>query len=158
MSAVLGATHDGASNMKLDSYPTVVELDCGTHTAQLIITDLYGRKDKSARAARAAGGAAAQSAFEKVRDPGHALAVAMRSSPLKRDLLAATMKTSGADPKTVFLAPDHRWSYDYLEQKRLSEIFPFIKMIKLAEISDKASERNDFDQLRIDYEVRGVGP
>ena len=63
------------------------------------------------------------------------------------------MKEAGVKPKTVFLAPDHRWSYDYLEQTRLAEVFPYIKKIKLADVSDKAAERIDFDQQRIDYEV-----
>lgn len=73
----------------------------------------------------------------------------MRASPLKRDLQAAAMRDASVKPKTVFLAPDHRWSYDYLEQKRLAEVFPYIKMIKLEDISDKAIDRYEFDQLRI---------
>lgn len=158
MEKVQGATHDGAKNMKLDGFPTIMELDCGSHTAQLVLTDLYGPKNKSGKAADGSK-KVKMTPFEEVRDPGHNLAVCMRSSPLKRDLLEAVMmQEKAANPsfviKGIYLAPGHRWNYDYFEQERIIEVFSYIDKIDVNLISDKASEKIEFMELKTAFKVR----
>ena len=154
MGKVVCATHDGAANMKLDSYPSILEVDCCTHTGQLIIVDLYGPKKKTGLEANGAKKKVADmTPLEQVRDPGHNLNVSIRSSPLKRDLQAEVMKSDGVQPLMVYVSPNHRWNYDFLEQHRLNVVYPYISKIAMSDISDKAADRLEFMMLKEAYEV-----
>jgi len=95
---------------------------------------------------------ASMTPFEQVRDPGHVLAVSMRASPLKRDLLQQVQLRHNKPVRTVFLAPNHRWNYDYSEQVRLAEVYDSIKLIDPRDISDKVDEQLEFITMRNEYE------
>jgi hypothetical protein len=151
MNSVICAIHDGAPNMSLADYANIMELDCVLHGSQLVMVDMYGRKKKLIPGALK--NKEDMSDFEALRDPGHQLAMSFRYSALKRDLLAKVQTAAGVDrPKTIFVAPDHRWNYDYLELRRLDLLYPHISAVDVTEISDSSSDRLEYLELKAAYE------